>query len=304
MLDVLVHLVIVVAFPPLLPGIIAKVKGVMGGRVGPPILQPYFDLFRLMRKGTVLSQSTTWMFLAGPVVGISTCMIASVLLPLGHHDAPVSFSGDLVLFVYLLALGRFVLSLSSLDTGSAFEGMGVAREVTYACLAEPALIAGLMVCAKLSGSIRLADMLGGHLPTDWRMGIAPLALVGVSWFIVLLAENCRIPFDDPNTHLELTMIHEVMVLDHGGPALGLILYGASMKMFLFVAVLVRLAVPWNTGVAAIEWIIFLLASMTIAVVIGLVESSMARLRLLRVPVLLVVACIMSAFGLILVSSPL
>lgn len=304
MLDVVIHFVIVAAFPPMLPGIIAKVKAAMAGRVGPPILQPYYDLFRLLRKGTVLSQSTTWVFLAGPVVGITTCVLASFLLPLGHHDAPVSFAGDLVLFVYLLALGRFVLSLSSLDTGSAFEGMGVAREVTYACLAEPALVAGLMVCAKLSGSIRLADMLGGHLPSDWRMGVAPLALVGASWFIVLLAENCRIPFDDPNTHLELTMIHEVMVLDHGGPAFGLILYGASLKLFLFTAVLVRIAVPWSSGFAALEWLLFLVAAVAVALLIGLVESSMARLRLTRIPVLLVVACIMSAFGLILVSSPL
>jgi formate hydrogenlyase subunit 4 len=177
--------------------------------------------------------------------------------------------------------------------------MGAAREVTFACLAEPAFFLGLLVLAKLSGSLQLAAMLGSPLAVHWMNAGASLALVLSSWFIVMLAENSRIPFDDPNTHLELTMIHEVMVLDHSGPALGMILYGAALKLFVFGALIVRLAIPLETGHAWLDWLIFVGGMLGIAVAIGVVESSMARLRLTHVPVLLVAACLLSAFGIIL-----
>src|SRR5208283_317233 len=164
-------------------------------------------------------------------------------------------------------------------TGSAFEGMGAAREVTFACLAEPAFFLGLLVLAKLSGSLQLASMLSSSLASHWPTAGASLALVLLSWFIVLLAENSRIPFDDPNTHLELTMIHEVMVLDHSGPAFGMILYGGALKLFVFGALIVRLAFPWETGLPWLDWPIFVGGMLLVALVIGVVESIMARLRL-------------------------
>jgi formate hydrogenlyase subunit 4 len=167
-------------------------------------------------------------------------------------------------------------------------------------LAEPAFFLGMLVLAKLSGSLRLADMLAGSsLAYHWPTAGAPLALVLLSWFIVLLAENSRIPFDDPNTHLELTMIHEVMVLDHSGPAFGLILYAAALKLFVFAALVVRLAVPLATGSAWLDWPLFVGGTLLVAVLIGLVESTMARLRLTHVPILLVAACLLSAFAVIL-----
>ena len=150
--------------------------------------------------------------------------------------------------------------------------MGAAREVTFACLAEPAFFLGLLVLAKLSGSLQLAGMLGGSLASHWATAGASLALVLLSWFIVLLAENSRIPFDDPNTHLELTMIHEVMVLDHSGPAFGMILYGAALKLFVFGALVVRLAFPLATGSPWLDWPIFVGGMLVVAVVIGVVES--------------------------------
>ena len=177
--------------------------------------------------------------------------------------------------------------------------MGAAREVTFACLAEPALLLGLLVLAKLTRSLDLSTMLGSSLPAHWATAGASLALVLLSWFIVLLVENSRIPFDDPNTHLELTMIHEVMVLDHSGPALGMILYGASIKLFLFATLIVRLTLP-ASGWPWLDWPLFLAALVAVAVVIGVVESSMARLRLTHIPVLLVAACLMSVFGVILI----
>jgi formate hydrogenlyase subunit 4 len=294
-----VHVLLAFGTPPLLLGVINKTKAWFAGRVGPPVLQPYHDLIKLFQKGSVFSTTTTWVFQAGAVVGLVTAGIAVLLIPLASSTAPISFAGDVILLAYLLGLGRFFTTSAALDTGSPFEGMGAAREVTFACMTEPAFFLGLLVLAKLSGSLQLAGMLGGSLASHWMTAGASLTLVLLSWFIVLLAENSRIPFDDPNTHLELTMIHEVMVLDHSGPALGMILYGAALKLFVLGALVVRLAFPLTTGTSWLDWPLFVVGMLVVAVLIGVVESTMARLRLTHVPILLVAACLLSAFGIIL-----
>lgn len=294
-----IHILVAFLFPPLLLGVITKTKAVYAGRVGPPVLQPYYDVIKLFRKGSVFSTTTTWVFRAGPVVGLATGALAVLLVPMAGVPAPIAFTGDVVLLAYLLSLGRFFTASAALDTGSPFEGMGAAREVTFACLAEPALFLGLLVLARLSGSLDLSAMLGSSLASYWTTSASSLILILLSLFIVLLAENCRIPFDDPNTHLELTMIHEVMVLDHSGPAFGMILYGASLKLFVFAALVERLAVPFNTGSLWLDWPLFLLGMLVVAVSIGVVESTMARLRLTHIPILLAAACLLAAFGVIL-----
>ena len=155
LLHAAVQLVVTLVLPPLLVGVITKTKAGFAGRVGPPVLQPYYDLIKLARKGSVFSTTTTWIFRASPVVGIATAFLASLLIPLGGHDAPVSFAGDLVLFAYLFGLARFFTVSAALDTGSAFEGMGGAREATFSCLAEPALFLGLLVLVKRTASLSL-----------------------------------------------------------------------------------------------------------------------------------------------------
>jgi formate hydrogenlyase subunit 4 len=292
------HVLLAFLFPPLLLGIINRTKAVFAGRKGPPLAQPYYDLIRLFRKGSVFSTTTTWVFRAGPVVGLVAASIAVLMIPLATSCSPISFRGDLIFLVYLLALSRFFTAAAALDTGSPFEGMGAAREVTYACLAEPALFFGLLVLARLSGELKLSAMLGNSLASHWMTAGASLVLVLISWCIVLLVENCRIPFDDPNTHLELTMIHEVMVLDHSGPAFGMILYAAALKLFLFSGLIVRLVIP-TTGTDWLDWPLFVIGVMAVAIGIGVVESIMARLRLTHIPTLLVSACMLSAFGIIL-----
>lgn len=294
-----IHVLLALALPPLLLGVINRTKALFAGRVGPPLLQPYYDLIRLVQKGSVFSTTTTWVFRAGPVVGLVTAALAVLMIPLANSKAPISFTGDLILLVYLLGLGRFFTASAALDTGSPFEGMGAAREVTFACLAEPAFFLGLLVLVKLTGSLQLATMLGGTMASHWYSAGASLALVLLSWSIVLLVENCRIPFDDPNTHLELTMIHEVMVLDHSGPAFGMILYGAALKLFIFCALIVRLAVPLSTGWAIVDWSVFVVGMLAVAVGIGIVESTMARVRMTHIPWLLVTACVLSAVGILL-----
>ncbi len=300
MTNSLIHILLALLMPPLLLGVIAKTKAAFAGRLGAPFLQPYYDIARLLRKGSVFSTTTTWIFRAGPIVGLATTLVAGLLVPFGAHPAPISFPGDMILYAYLFALGRFFTMAAALDTGSSFEGMGSAREATYSCLAEPTLFFALITLSRLSGSYSLTGMLAGIDQRLWlNAGAAMLLLVG-GMFIVLLAENCRIPFDDPTTHLELTMIHEVMVLDHSGPAFGLILYGAALKLFVLGAFFMHLALPLATGNPLADWGIFIVSMLLLAVAIGVVESVMARLRLVRVPQLLVAATILAAFSTLLV----
>lgn len=299
MINGLVHVCLLVLMPPLLLGITNETKALFAGRAGAPVLQPYYDLLRLFRKSTVTSSTVTWVFAAGPVVALVTVLLAGLLVPLSRFPAPVDFTGSMILFAYLLALGRFFTTVAALDTGSAFEGMGAAREVTFACFAEPALFFGLLVLARLTGSLSLSVMLDGAWTGVWTTAGPSLVLVVAALFAVLLAENSRIPFDDPNTHLELTMIHEVMVLDHSGPALGLILYGAAVKLFVLGALVLRIAMPVATGWAVLDWGLFVAGICLLAIAVGVVESCMARLRLRNVPGLLVAASLLSGFGFLL-----
>ncbi|MGH7297722.1 MAG: respiratory chain complex I subunit 1 family protein [Polyangiaceae bacterium] len=294
-----VHVGITLLLPPLLLGVVTKVKALFAGRVGPPVLQPYYDLAKLARKDSVFSTTTTWVFRAGPVVALTSVLVASLLVPFGGVDAPVAFAGDLILFVYLFGLARFFTITAALDTGSAFEGMGAAREATFSCMAEPALLLSLLVLVKRTSTTSLTGMLGSALAAQWSAVGAALVLVVASLLVVVLAENCRIPFDDPNTHLELTMIHEVMVLDHSGPALGMISYGAALKLFVLGAIVVGIVLPLHTGSAVLDLAVFVAGMLVLSVVIGTVESTMARLRLRHVPSLLIGACLLSGFAVLL-----
>jgi formate hydrogenlyase subunit 4 len=298
-IDFAAALLVPLLFPPLMLGVISRTKARFAGRRGPPLLQPYFDLARLFRKGMVRSHTTTWVFLAGPVVGFVTAVLAGWLVPIGSRGALISFPGDLVAFAYLLGLGRFFTIAAALDTGSAFEGMGASREAAFSCLAEPAAFFALLVVVKLSGSYSLGTMLGPQLPELWAHAAPSLGLATVALFIVLLAENSRIPFDDPTTHLELTMIHEVMVLDHSGPPFALILYGAALKLFAYGLLLVRVATPFHVDGAVAGIAVTLAELLGLAVLVGVVESFMARLPLPRVPNLLVGAGLLGAFGVML-----
>lgn len=295
-----IHIFLALIMPPLLLGVIGKTKAHFAGRVGAPFLQPYFDIFRLLRKGTVFSDTTSWVFRAGPVVSLATTLVAALLVPFGSHPSPISFAGDMILYAYLFALGRFFTMLAALDTGSSFEGMGASREAAYSCLAEPTLFFALITLSRLSGSYSLTGMLAGVNQRVWLTSGAAMLLVIGGMFIVLLAENCRIPFDDPTTHLELTMIHEVMVLDHSGPAFALIQYGAALKLFVLGAFFMHFVFPFSSGNPYTDWTLFVVSMLVLAIAVGVVESVMARLRLVRVPQLLVAATILAAFSTLLV----
>ncbi len=292
-------LAMVLVLAPALPGIANRTKSALTGRKGTPVLQLYADLAKLCRKGTVYSRTTTLLFRIGPIVSLAAPLVAAALLPLDGRAAILAFPGDLVAFAGLLGLGRFALVLAAMDTGSSFEGMGASREVTVAAFAEPALFLCFTVLVLATGQLDLSGMLGPSLATAWPLAAPSLVLAAISLFIVTLAETCRVPVDDPLTHLELTMIHEVMVLDHSGPDLAMILYGGALKLALFGCLVAGVLVPRSHQPVALAAGELALALVLVAVAVGVVESVMARLRMNRVPQLLVAASALAGFALIL-----
>ena len=286
---------------PVLPGVILKVKALFAGKTGPPLLIRWYTLIKLLRKGSVYSDSTGFVFRLGPVAGCATALLALLFFPFAGLPPLLSFTGDIIVVLYALGLGRFCTVLAALDTASPFEGMGAAREVFFASLAEIGLFVVLILFHRMGGGLSLAGWFAGPqaISLAGTQG-ALLLLVVVALFLLLLAENSRVPVDDPATHLELTMIHEVMVLDHSGPAFGLILYGAALKLFVLGAFFMHLASPFTSANPLADWGIFVVSMLLLAVAIGVVESVMARLRLVRVPQLLVAATILAAFSTLLV----
>jgi formate hydrogenlyase subunit 4 len=290
------HVGLLLLLPPLLPGIINRTKALMAGRRGAPFLQPYYDIGKLLRKGAVYSRTTTWIFRAGPVVSLAAILCAGLLAPLVGPVSPLGFAGDVILFAYLLGLGRFFTMAAALDTGSSFEGMGASREAAFSALAEPTLF---LVLAILCVPARSPSFAAAWAALPWQTWITahpPLLAATAALLVVMLAENSRIPVDDPNTHLELTMIHEVMVLDHSGPDFAFILYGSAVKLFLFASLIVHVLAPIPAGFAGLP--VFLIGIVAVAVVVGLIESITARIRMLRIPQFLIGASVVAALGLL------
>lgn len=283
---------------PLMLGIINRTKAFFAGRKGAPLLQPYSNLRKYLYKGAVYSSTTTFLFRLGPIAGLAAIIIAGLMIPLGSVSAPVSFSGDLILFAYLFGLARFFTVVAALDTGSSFEGMGGSREVWISCLAEPVLflVFGTLVC--YTGEWSLSDIMASlsiaALPNVFSISI----LLGISLLMVVLAENSRIPVDDPNTHLELTMIHEVMVLDHCGVDLGFIMYGSALKLWITGSIFVNVVFPVRFGNIWLDGITGIFALLFLSVLIGIIESSMARLRFNSIPQFLIGAFSLAAIALI------
>ncbi|MCX5758013.1 MAG: NADH-quinone oxidoreductase subunit H, partial [Candidatus Hydrogenedentes bacterium] len=238
-----INFVLALLLAPVLLGVINKTKAFFAGRKGQPLLQAYSDLWKLLHKGAVYSRTTTWVFRAGPVVGLACVIVAAAIAPFGGARGLFAFPCDLILLAYLFGVMRFFTVLAALDTGSSFEAMGASREVQFSALAEPALLLGLAAIARLTGLYSLSDMFPALSMATYVHFGPVVVLIASAFLIVFLAENARIPVEDPNTHLELTMIHEVMVLDHSGPDFAFILYGAALKLWVLGSLLINVAAP-------------------------------------------------------------
>lgn len=279
-----IQIIVLLTFSPLFVGIITKTKAFLVGKKGQPLLQPYYDLLKLFKKDVVYSTTSSPVLKIAPLVGFSTLLMSFLLFPL-FGKAPLHFEGDIILFAYLLALGRFWALLAALDVGSSFAGMGASREATIGALSELAFFVGLGVLAYSSDSLSLDSIF------LWKLGHSAwqpvFLLLFATFFLLLLTENSRMPIDDPNTHLELTMIHEAMILDYGGVELGFILYRSTLKLFLFMTFAVSLLWPTllSFSLASLVFLFFKIAG--VAVGVGIVESTLARIRLLKIPQFLI-----------------
>jgi formate hydrogenlyase subunit 4 len=294
------ELLATLALAPLLLSVIVKTKAAFAGRVGPPWLQPYRDAWKLLRKGAVYSRTTTWVFRAGPIVSLAALLTAATLVPVLSGASLLGFAGDVILVAYLFALARLFTVIAALDTGSSFEGLGAAREVTFGALCEPALFLALATLAIATGSTQVSEMVGPALAQAHGLVGPSLPLVVGALTIVMLCEGARVPVDDPATHLELTMVHEVMVLDHGGPDLAFITYGASLKLTLLGALVVHAAVPEGNLPAWSQAPLRVVELLALGVLVGVIESVMARLRLTRVPLLLAASAVVAGLAVLLV----
>lgn len=278
-----VSLLLSLALAPLLPGVINKTKAFFAGRRGPPVLQLYFDIAKLMRKGALYSTTTTAVFRLFPSLALAGTLVAALFMPFGSAPSPLAFDGDVVLFFHLLAAARMATMLGALDTGSAFEGMGASREAQFSAFAEAVTFATLGFLALLTGQLSLTGALTGFDVSAWTTNGTSLMLAATAFFVVVLAENCRVPFDDPETHLELTMIHEAMILDNGGPDLAFIHYGAALKLWLSLSFLALQILPFGPGTGLPGALAYFTALPLLAVAVGVAESVMARFRFLKVP---------------------
>ncbi|MEO8677669.1 MAG: NADH-quinone oxidoreductase subunit H [Vicinamibacterales bacterium] len=290
----LLHAGGMLAAAPLLKTVIKKMKARLQNRQGPPLLQGYYDLAKLLQKEPVRSETASWVFVAGPRVYFAAAVAATTLVPVLFASAPLEAAGGILLLVGTLALGRFALATAALDTGSPFGGMGASRDMTIAALAEPALMLGLFASALAAGTMNLGVLVRGLVERGpaWHPSDL-LAFAGL--FVIVIAETGRIPVDNPATHLELTMIHEAMVLEYSGPDLALVEWASAVKELLYLTLLVNLFMPIGiaTSVEAGAVLTSLLAwggkIFVLAVAVTVAESTNAKLRLFRVPELLSVS---------------
>ena len=302
---IIAQIVVLLGISPFLVGLIRKVKARLQCRRGAGVFQPYADIAKLFRKQPVVSSTTSWIFTATPYILFASTLSAGLLVPAFISVAPMNFAGNIIALVYLLALGTFFLILAGLDAGSAFGGMGSSREALVASLAEPAMILSIFAVALTAGSTNLSTIVHKTaLLEGVVMAPAPHLMALAALCIVAIAETGRVPVDNPATHLELTMIHEAMVLEYSGRYLALIEWAGAMKLAVFLSLIANLFAPWGIattlapGAIGIGLVAYTLKIAGLAVLIGILESMIAKLRLFRVTELLGAAFILALLAVV------
>jgi len=303
-LQSLVQLILLLAVAPLLSGFIRKLKARLQTRRGPSVFQPYRDLYKLLRKGMVIPNTASWLFTATPYFVFLTAILAGLMIPMVSAEAPLGLFGGVLAVVYLLGLGRFLTALGGLDTGSSFGGLGSSREMTISALAEPAMMLAIFTVAIGAGSTSLSEIVKAAVGQQWRFLAPSQMLAFAALFLVLIAETGRIPVDNPATHLELTMIHEAMILEYSGQYLALIEWGGGIKQLLLMMLLINCFWPfgletgWSIAGVLTGFGYLLLKLIALSCAIVLVETTNAKMRLFRVPELLAVAFTLGALALV------
>jgi Formate hydrogenlyase subunit 4 len=288
---VIIQVALLIAISPLISGFIRKAKNNMRMRRGPGVLQPYFNLAKLFQKEEVVSKHTSWIFRITPYIVLASSIMAALLVPIFTSTLYLNYMGDILLLIFVLALGRFFMALAGLDAGSSFGGMGSSREMFISSMIEPVILLSILVVSINAGSTSVAALSGVHLI---RLSAV---IAAIAFSVGMIAETSRIPVDNQETHLELTMIHEAMVLEYSGRSLALIELASHIKQAVFFAILANVIMPWH-GIG-----MFIVKILTIALFVSLLEVSIAKMRLFRVVdlasfsfVLAVVAVIISSLG--------
>jgi len=306
-----VQILFIIAFAPLVSGIIKKTKAVFQLRKGPSVFQSYYDLSKLFRKENVVSNNASWIFHATPIISFVAIAVASLLIPLYTTYLTLGFAGDIIAIIYLFALSRFFVVLAGLDTASAFGGMGSSREMFVSALIEPAMILSIFAVAAGAGSTHLSQIVQNMSASGIDIFTPSYMFAFIAFFIIIIAETGRIPVDNPSTHLELTMIHEAMLLEYSGKQLALIELATMMKQLLVYSLFAGIFLPWGildgqisgTGMAAVSAIaISIIAYLAKVIVIGICvaisEIAIAKWRMFRLPDLLSTSLILSFLSIV------
>jgi formate hydrogenlyase subunit 4 len=288
---------------PLVNGIINKVKAISQKRKGASVFQMYFDLVKLLKKTPVVSDVASWIFRVTPIIVFSTALVGSLLVPVSTLIKPNWYGGDMILLIYILALGRFFMMIGALDTGSTFGGMGASREAMISALIEPSIVVSLFTIGLIAKSTSIFDMMNYMKAVKDPLIHPVFILIFCAMFIIIIAETARIPVDDPGTHLELTMVHEAMVLEYSGRSLALMEYGAAIKQLIWITLLVNIFIPHDQFINLIGFsgvmvsiLIYSLKIIIASVVIGIAEVSTVKLKLFSIPNLAALGFILSFIG--------
>ncbi len=278
----IISLLIILGFSPLFAGLINKLKAVLTGRIGAPVWQPYYDLKRLFKKETINATVSSFVSRISPVINFVTVAVAATMLPIGFWKPLISFNGDIILFAYILGLARFIQILAAMDIGSSFEGMGAAREATFALFAEPIFFFTLGSVAFISGLSSIYDIYYS-IQLNNISYIVFIVICSISAFLLAVTECSRMPVDDPNTHLELTMIHEVMILDNSGIDLFLYQYSGYIKLFIYAILEISFFYPFSAQSYLVGVMIFVIGSFILALTLATVETITSRFKMKNIP---------------------
>ena len=292
----LINLIVLLLVPFIMIGIIRKTKAFWGGRKGASIFQPLYDFVKLIKKDFVISNTTSIIFRLTPIISISSVVLAALFVPLSDGRAIINIPAGLIVFAYILGLGKFFSLIGAMDTGSSFEGMGASREASFTSIVEPAFFIIIASIMAMSGTYTF-DSLGKIISSAGDYGILIVIFTVISLFLMILIEGCRVPVDDPATHLELTMIHEVMILDNSASDLALISWSAGMKMLLISSLIAAIIIPHGIN-PVYYFLCYIVTIAVLSILIGTVESAMARIRMSHVFEFIF---IMSSFALVVLS---
>jgi formate hydrogenlyase subunit 4 len=290
--------ILILLLAPFIQGVIKKVKARLQSRTGPSVWQPYYDLLKYMKKDAVISHHASWLTTATPYIVFATILTTGLFIPTFMESTSLGFMGDIILIVYLFGIVRFFTALTALDAGSAFGGMGSSREMALSAIAEPALLLAFVPMFLFGGTLNVGGLIHALAMRGWNWTEPSYIVAFVAMLILVIAETGRIPVDNPDTHLELTMIHEGMLLEYSGRYLGMMVWASQIKQLLILSLFVNLFLPWGLGIGVLSFFFYLFKLVVLGIVLAVIETLNAKIRLFHVPKLFVFSMVLSLLAIL------